>query len=314
MGHEHTHGTSAGADRRWLTASLLLLVAFMVAEVIAGVVANSLALIADAGHLLTDAGALLLAVVISRLVTRPARGRYTYGLARLDALSGQANGITLILLAVWFTVEGIRRLVEPSQVHGATVAIVALVGVAVNLVATGLARRADRSSLNVRGVLAHLYSDLYAFGATFTAGLVVLWTGWLQADAVASLVVAALMAWTGTGLVRKAGRVFLEAAPDGVDPDDLGQDLASAEGVSEVHDLHVWVLGSSAAALSAHVLVDPSYDCHAVAATLRDHLSATYGIGHVTLQVDHSDTTEHDANNCADAHGVIHTAPAQSAG
>lgn len=314
MGHEHTHGASAGADRRWLTASLLLLVAFMVAEVIAGVVANSLALIADAGHLLTDAGALLLAVVTSRLVSRPARGRYTYGLARLDALSGQANGITLLLLAVWFTVEGIRRLLDPPDVHGATVAVVALIGVVVNLVATGLARRADRSSLNVRGVLAHLYSDLYAFGATFTAGLVVVWTGWLRADAVATLVVAVLMAWTGTALVREAGRVFLEAAPDGVDPDELGRDLAAADGVSEIHDLHVWVLGSSAAALSAHVLVDQPYDCHAVASALRGHLQTAYGISHVTLQVDHSDAPAHDANNCADAHGVIHSAPARSAG
>jgi len=308
--HDHAHAPAGASDRRWLLASLSLVVAFMVAEIVAGVLANSLALIADAGHMLTDAAALSLAVLAARLAQRPARGAYTYGFARIDALSGQANGITLLLLAIWFAIEGVRRLVEPSEVSGGTVAIVASVGVAVNLAATALASRADRASLNVRGVLAHLYSDIYAFAATLLAGLVVLWTGWVQADAAATLIVAALMAWTGTRLVREAGRVFLEAAPVGVDPEQLGAELAAADGVAQVHDLHVWVLGSRDAALSAHVLVDPSYDCHAVAAQLRARLAGEYGIGHVTLQVDHADAPAHDAEHCADAHGTIHTAPA----
>jgi cobalt-zinc-cadmium efflux system protein len=258
--------------------------------------------------MLTDAAALAVAVIASRLAERPARGAYTYGFARVDALSGQANGITLLLLAVWFVYESVRRLLSPIEVHGAAVAVVAAVGAAVNLLATWLAGRADRSSLNVRGVLAHLITDAWAFAATFVAGLVIVGTGWRAADAVASLFVAALMAWTGLRLVRDAGRVFLEAAPAGFDPQALGDDLAAAEGVAQVHDLHVWVLGSRRTAMSAHVLVSPPYDCHEVAEALRERLATGYGIDHVTLQVDHAFGAGHDADNCADPHGAVHVA------
>jgi cobalt-zinc-cadmium efflux system protein len=308
VAHDHAHAPAGAADRRWLLAALGVIAVFMVAEVIAGLLAHSLALIADAGHMLTDAAALLLAVVASRIAERPARGAYTYGFARVDALSGQANGITLLLLAVWFTVEGIRRLIDPSDVRGGVVAVVAMVGVLINVLATWLAGRADRASLNVRGVLAHLMTDVWAFVATLASGLVVLWTGWLRADPIASLLVAALMAWTGARLVRSAGRVFLEAAPRGLDPVRLGDELAAVDGVAQVHDLHVWVLGSREIAMSAHVLVSPSFDCHAVAETLRARLGTQHGIDHVTLQVDHAEQRMHDADNCADAHGVVHSA------
>jgi cobalt-zinc-cadmium efflux system protein len=307
--HEHSQHQSGEADRRWLLAALVVIVAFMAAEVAVGLIAHSLALIADAGHMLTDAAALLLAVVASRIAERPARGAYTYGFARVDALSGQANGITLLLLAVLFTVEGVRRIIDPVGVRGGLVAVVAVVGVVVNVVATWLAGRADRASLNVRGVLAHLVTDVWAFAATLAAGLVIVWTGWLRADPVASLAVAALMAWTGARLVRESGRVFLEAAPPGFDPSALGTDLAAADGVAQVHDLHVWVLGSRATALSAHVLVEPAFDCHEVAQALRTKLRADYDIAHVTLQVDHADDALHRADNCSDAHGEIHVSP-----
>ncbi len=310
-GHQHAHPATTAGDRRWLLAALAAVVAFMVAEVLAGLFAHSLALIADAGHMLTDAAALLLAVIASRLAERPARGAYTYGFARVDALSGQANGITLLLLAMWFTVEGVRRLIHPAGVHGGVVAVVAVAGVLVNLLATWFAGRADRASLNVRGVLAHLLTDLWAFAATLAAGLVVLWTGWTRADPVATLLVAGLMAWTGARLVRAAGRVFLEAAPQGLDPVALGVELAAVDGVAQVHDLHVWTLGSSAAAMSAHVLVQPSFDCHSVAEALRARLADPHGIEHVTLQVDHEEQQLHDADSCADAHGVVHISPAR---
>jgi len=308
-GHQHAHPAPAG-DRRWLLAALGVVVVFMAAEVVAGLLAHSLALIADAGHMLTDAAALLLAVIASRLAERPARGAYTYGFTRVDALSGQANGITLLLLAAWFTFEGIRRLIDPESVHGGVVAVVALIGVAVNLAATWFASRADRASLNVKGVLAHLVTDIWAFIATFVAGVVVLGTGWTRADPIASLLVAALMAWTGVYLVRAAGRVFLEAAPKGLDPQALGDELAAVDGVAEVHDLHVWVLGSNAAAMSAHVLVQPDFDCHTVAADLRTKIADRHGIEHVTLQVDHEEQQLHDADTCVDAHGTVHIAPA----
>jgi len=301
----HRHGAG---DRRWLLAALSVIVAFMVAQVVAGLLAHSLALVADAGHMLTDAAALLLAVVASRLAERPAQGAYTYGLARVDALSGQANGITLLLLAVWFAVEAVRRLIDPPDVHGGLVAVVAVVGLLVNLLATWLAGRADRASLNVRGVLGHLITDVWAFAATLAAGLVVVWTGWSRADPLASLVIAALMAWTGARLVRAAGRVFLEAAPHGTNPEALGAELAAVDGVAVVNDLHVWTLGSSATAMSAHVLVRPAFDCHAVAEAMRSRLSDGHGIEHVTLQVDHFEQQVHAADSCADSHGAVFSA------
>jgi cobalt-zinc-cadmium efflux system protein len=311
VGHGHQHHAAGALDRRWLSAALALIVAFMVGEVVAGLLAHSLALLADAGHMLTDAAALLVAIVVSRIAERPARGAYTYGFARVDALSGQANGITLLLLALLFAVEGGRRLVDPAAVHGGVVAAVAAAGLVVNAVATLLAGRAGRRSLNVQGVVAHLMSDVWAFAATLAAGLVVLTTGWTRADPIASLLVAGVMAWTGGRLVRAAGRVFLEAAPQGLDPHLLGQELAAMSGVAQVHDLHVWVLGSSEAAMSAHVLVQPSYDCHEVADTLRARLVEAHGIEHVTLQVDHEGEQAHDADTCAEAHGTVHISPAQ---
>jgi cobalt-zinc-cadmium efflux system protein len=314
MSHDHgsraqVRATMARADRRWLLAAFTVVVAFMVAEVVAGVLAHSLALITDAGHMITDAAALLVAVIASKIAQRPAKGAYTYGFTRVDALSGQANGITLLLLALWFAVEGIRRLVHPGAVHGGVVAVVAVAGVAVNLLATWLATRADRSSLNVRGVLAHLVTDIWAFVATFVAGVVILATGWARADAVASLAVAALMSWTGLGLVRAAGRVFLEGAPREIDPDALGADLAAVDGVAELHDLHVWQIGSGESAVSAHILVGAPHDCHEVSSRLRLMLAERYGIGHVTLEADHADAPTHDADRCADAHGQVHIAP-----
>jgi cobalt-zinc-cadmium efflux system protein len=308
--HAHAHQVPTGkSSRRWLSAALVLVLAFMAGEVTAGLFAHSLALLADAGHMLTDAAALALAVVASRIAERPARGAYTYGYARVDALSGQANGITLLVLAVWVGITAVRRLTHPSAVHGGVVAGVAVVGVIVNVAATALASRADRASMNVRGVLAHLLTDIWAFAATLAAGFIVLGTGWTRADPIASLLVAALMAWTGARLVREAGRVFLEAAPPGVDPAALGTDLAAIPGVAEVHDLHVWVLGSRENALSAHVLVQPSHDCHTVAEALRTRLAQVHGIDHVTLQADHIERAGHDAANCADAHGAVHVSP-----
>jgi cobalt-zinc-cadmium efflux system protein len=311
-GHGHAgHGQdgSARADRRWLAASFVVIVLFMVAEVVAGIAAHSLALITDAGHMITDAAAIGVAIVASRIAERPARGAYTYGFSRVDALSGQANGITLLLLAVWFVVEAVRRMLNPAEVHGGIVTVVALIGVAVNVLATALASRADRGSLNVRGVMAHLLTDIWAFLATFVAGVVVLATGWARADAIASLVVAALMAWTGWALVRAAGRVFLEAAPVGLDPAAVGESMVGVAGVAEIHDLHVWQLGPGKGALSALVLVRPSFDCHEVSERLRGTLAEEYGLRHVTLQADHAGAARHDADQCADAHGQVHIAP-----
>jgi cobalt-zinc-cadmium efflux system protein len=289
--HGHTHGASPDADWRWLAAVAALIVAFMVGEVVAGLVAHSLALLSDAAHMLTDAAAIGLALITARVAGRPARGGYTYGLRRMEILSAQANGITLVLLAAWLAYEAVRRLITPQPVAGGLMLGVALAGVVVNLAASWLLARANgtsgRRSLNMEGAVAHVLTDLYAFAATAVAAIVVLATGFNRADAIATLVVVVLMVHAGAGLIRASGRIFLEAAPAGLDLAALGTAMAGRPHVAEVHDLHIWEITTGMPAASAHVLVEPRQDCHAVRADLEELLSGEYGISHLTLQVDH---------------------------
>ncbi|MET9908726.1 cation diffusion facilitator family transporter [Streptomyces sp. NPDC006476] len=315
----HSHGVSADADRRWLGIALTLIAAFMAVEVVVGVIAGSLALISDAAHMLTDAASIVLALIAMRLAARPARGGYTYGLKRAEILSAQANGLTLLLLGAWLAYEAVRRLISPSEVEGGLMLATALTGIAVNVVATWCISRANRSSLNVEGAYQHILNDLFAFIGTAVAALIVVLTGFDRADPIATLVVVALMVKAGYGLLRESGRIFLEAAPADMDPDAVGDQLVAHRAVVEVHDLHVWQITSGQSALSAHVLVEPGGDCHAVRRDLEDLLRHDYGITHTTLQVDHlgegtragtllqitaptADAPEH----CDDAHGPVH--------
>jgi cobalt-zinc-cadmium efflux system protein len=292
-----------------LSIALALIVVFMAGEVVVGVVAQSLALLSDAAHMLTDAGSIVLAIIAIRLAARPPRGGYTYGLKRVEILSAQANGLTLLLLAAWLAYEAIRRLIYPPPVAGALVLVTALVGVVVNIAATWCLSKANRSSLNVEGAFQHLLTDLYGFIATAIAGAIVLSTGFARADAIAALIVVALMVRAGVGLVHQSGRIFLEAAPAGIDTRSLGGRLAAHPDVVEVHDLHVWQITSGQPALSAHVLVAPGRDCHAVRTDLQTLLAHDYAITHVTLQLDHPPpdlftiTRTHDADersHCTD--------------
>ena len=286
--HDHGHGVSTGADRKWLGIALGLIVAFMAVEVVVGLVANSLALISDAGHMLTDAASIVLALIAIRFADRPARGRYTYGFKRVEILSAQANGITLLLLTVWFVYEGVRRLIAPPEVAGPLVLFTALVGVVVNVAATWSISRANRTSLNVEGAFQHILNDLYAFIGTAIAGAVVWVTGFARADAIAALVVAALMANAGWGLVREAGRIFLEAAPADLDPAEINDRIAAIPHVVEVHDLHVWQISSGRPALSAHVLVTGDADCHTVRTRIETVLHNEFHLEHTTVQIDHT--------------------------
>ncbi len=287
-GHDHHHHHAPqDASAARLKVALGLLLGLMAVEVAAGIAASSLALLSDAAHMLTDAGALALALVAIRLAKRPPAGAMTYGLRRTEILSAQFNGATLLVLGLLIVVEGVRRLFDPPDVEGAVVLIVALIGVAVNLVATVVLHGADRSSLNVEGAFQHVLTDLVAFIATAIAGLVILVTGFDRADGIASLFVAAVMLRAAWGLLRDSGRIFLEAAPRGVDVDAIGKAMVSQPGVSEVHDLHVWEVTSGFVALSAHVQVGRDNDCHAARRALETLLHDTYEIEHTTLQVDH---------------------------
>lgn len=286
--HEgHSHGVSADADRGKLLIALALILGFMAAEVVAGILANSLALLSDAAHMLTDAAAIALSLVALRLSKRPARGHMTFGLKRAEILSAQINGVTLLVLATIILIEGVRRLFDPPGVDGALVLFVALAGIVVNLAATAVLASANRQSLNVEGSFQHILTDLYAFIGTAVAAAVILTTGFDQADALASLMVAALMLRSAYGLLRDSGRIFLEASPKGIDPDLIGRTMAEQPGVVEVHDLHVWEVTSEFPALSAHVTVGRDADCHRARLELAELIEREFDIHHTTLQVEH---------------------------
>jgi cobalt-zinc-cadmium efflux system protein len=288
VAHDHFH-VSRQSDQRALMAALILIVGMMAGEVTAGVVASSLALLSDAAHMLTDAAALAMSLVAARLATRPAHGALTYGLGRAEILSAQANGLTLLVLAALIVYGSITRIVSPAHVDGTLMLAVALAGAVVNLVAVRILSRgsAAERSLNVEGSYRHIVTDLYGFLATAVAAGVILAGGFDRADPIASLLIAALMVRAGYGLVLASARVFMEAAPAGVDPDRIGRELAAEPGVVEVHDLHVWEVTSGFPALSAHVVARSGADCHELRRHLQRVLGERYGIRHTTLQVDH---------------------------
>jgi cobalt-zinc-cadmium efflux system protein len=259
----------------------------MAAEVVAGLLAGSLALLSDAAHMLTDAGAIGLALVAARLAARPPAGGFTYGLGRAEILSAQVNGATLLVLAGVIAWEAVGRLGDPPDVEGLVVLLVGLAGAGVNVAAAWALSRAERRSLNVEGARAHVLADLYASLGAALAGLLVLTAGLEWADVVVALLVAGMMVRSGFSLLGQSARVLLEAAPRGIDPAAVGHALASHPGVNEVHDLHVWEVTSGFPALSAHVLVPAGEDCHARRAELEQLLSERFGLEHTTLQVEH---------------------------
>jgi cobalt-zinc-cadmium efflux system protein len=288
VSHDHPHGET-GARR--LALALALILALMVGEVVFGAIGGSLALLADAGHMLTDAAALALAVGAAAFAARPARGRWTFGFRRLEILAAHVNGITLLVVGVVIVYTALRRLVEPPDVRGGLVLAVALAGIAVNLVATVLLARPSRESLNVRGAFLHLATDLAAFAGTAVAGALILATGWDRFDPIAGLVVAALIFWSSWVLLRESTRILLEVSPVEAEPGEVADAMLALPGVVEVHDLHVWTVGSGFPSLSAHVLVEPGADCHGLRVQLASLLADRFGLSHSTLQVEHAAPT-----------------------
>ena len=285
--HDAHHHHRLEADLRALTFALAIVAAVMGAEIAAGLVAHSLALLADAGHMVTDAGALAFALVAARIAARPARGRWTFGYSRLEILAAQANGIALALVAVWVVYSAVRRLIAPHEVRGGLVLIVALGGAAASMLAGSILARGSRESLNVRGAFLHVVTDVAAFGAAALAGGLVLATGWNRFDPIASLAVAALMVWSAQRLLRESTAIFMETSGD-IDPEDVQRALAAERDVVSVHDLHVWTVTSGFPAVSAHVLVAHGADCHAARARLEQLLTQRFGLAHSTLQVEHA--------------------------
>jgi cobalt-zinc-cadmium efflux system protein len=286
--HDHPHRLGGGEDARRLGLALALILAFMAAEIAVGIVAQSLALLSDAAHMLTDAGALAMSLVVLRLAAHPARGNRTFGLRRSEILSAQANGAALLVLAGLIVYGAVRRLVSPPDASGGAILVVALVGIGVNLLATWQLAGANRQSLNVEGSFQHVLNDLFAFIATAVAGAVILVSGWVRADAVAALLVAALMLRASWRLLRDSGRVLLDIAPAGLPVEEIGNAMAAHPGVVQVHDLHVWEVTTEFPTLSAHVLVEPGADCHGIRRELDALLRDRFGVEHTTLQVEHA--------------------------
>ena len=291
MSHDHAGGRApTRGDARYLRAALILIVAFMVVEVVASVLSHSLALLSDAGHMVVDAMALGASLAASRWGARPPRGPWTFGFRRAEILSAAVNGVTLLAIAVVMALGAVERLVHPLTVAGGDVVVVALVGVAVNAVAAWILSRADRRSLNVRGSLRHVLTDLYGFLATAAAGGVILATRFERADPIATLVVVALMLRAAWSLLGASGRVLLEAAPENVDLDEVRRHLADIEAVIDVHDLHVWTLSSGLPVLSVHVVVDDAIFTSGSAPRLLDALQACltghFDVEHSTFQLE----------------------------
>lgn len=295
----HLHGVGADADKRYLVITLGLLAVFMLTEVVVAFASGSLALLSDAGHMLSDVGAIVGSLWAIRLAARPARGAWTFGWKRAEILSAAGNGITLLVVSGIVAFEAIRRLIYPPAVEGGPVLVVASIGIAVNIAAAWVLAKANRSSLNVEGAYQHILTDLYAFVGTVIAGVVILTTGYARADSIASLFVVALMLRAAAGLLRDSGRVLLEAAPEGIDLEEIRAHLLETEHVHDVHDLHVWTLTSTLPTLSAHIVIDDTCFTDGHAPQMLDQLQLClighFDVEHSTFQLEPAGHSGHEA-------------------
>jgi cobalt-zinc-cadmium efflux system protein len=301
-GHDHasghTHDLSAESDHRYLTITLGLLIAFMAFEVATAFLSHSLALLADAGHMLADVGAIAGSLVALRLAARPETGSHTFGMKRAEILAAAGNGITLVVVAALVIFESVVRLVHPVAVHGATLIVVAGVGVAVNVVATLTLAKANRRSLNIEGAYRHVVTDLYGFIGTVVAGIVIVTSGFSRADSIASLAVVALMLKAAVGLLRPALRILLEATPEDIDLEEVRRHLLELHEVASVHDLHAWTLTSSLPILTAHVVVTDDCISRGDIGRVLDHLQGClaghFDVAHSTLQLEAIGHIDHE--------------------
>lgn len=294
--HEHDHGTThaRASSRRALAIVLALTASFTLVEVAGGLLTGSLALLADAGHMLSDNLSLGLALFAAWLAGRPATPERSFGYRRAEILAALANGVALVAISIWVFVEAISRLREPTEVLGGPMLAVATLGLAVNAAGAFILSRSGGENLNVEGAMRHVMADaLGSVGAMAAAGVIIL-TGWRYADPLISVAIGVLILASSWTLLRDSTNVLLEATPRGLEAEEVGRKMAAADGVTEVHDLHIWTITSGFPALSAHVLVGHDEDCHARRRDLEELLVHEFGISHTTLQVDH--TGDHHAS------------------
>ena len=286
----HSHGLEARSrgDRRALGVALALIAGFFVVEVVAGLLAGSLAVLADAAHMLSDTAALALAFLASWLAARPATPQRSFGFRRAEILAALANGVALVAVSIWIFVAAIARLDDPPAVPGGWIMVVGVVGLAVNAAAAFVLTRAGERSLNVRAALSHVLADLLGSVGVIAAGAVVLATDWDYADPIAALAIAVLVLISSWRILRESVGILLEETPTGIDAIEVGHALAAGVGVVQVHDLHIWTITSGFPALAAHLLVEPGADARVVRIELEHMLHDRFGLDHTTLQVEHA--------------------------
>lgn len=295
-GGGHSHGVGdRGQNMRPLAITLALTTTFMVAEVIGGLLTGSLALLADAGHMLSDSASLALALFAFWLSGRPATPERSFGYKRAEILAALANGVTLVAISIWIFIEAYRRFQDPPEILGGWMMLVAVIGLFVNVAGAFILSRSEGESLNLQGALRHVLADVAGSVGAISAALIIIFTGWRYADPLISVLIGLLVLGSSWTLLRDSVNILLEATPRGIDANEVGKQMAASDGVVEVHDLHIWTITSGFPALAAHVLVGRKDDCHARRRDLEEMLAHKYGIEHTTLQVDHAG--DHEAGN-----------------
>ncbi|MDQ3910712.1 MAG: cation diffusion facilitator family transporter [Actinomycetota bacterium] len=290
----HTHNKGPHQNVRVLTVVLALTTAFLIAEVIGGLLTGSLALLADAGHMASDSASIALALLAFWLSVKPATPERSFGYKRAEILAALFNGVTLVAISIWIFIEAYRRFQDPSEILGGWMLLVAVIGLLVNLAGAAILARSGSQNLNLQGVLRHIVADLLGSVGAIAAAIIILLTGWLYADPIISVIIGLLILGSSWKILRDSTNILLESTPRGIDADEVGNRMAGAEGVQEVHDLHIWTITSGFPALSAHVLVGWDENCHTRRRDLEELLAREYGIEHTTLQVDHAG--DHNAN------------------
>jgi len=286
-GHDHHGHDHRSASRRALLWVLGLTLAFTAVEIAGGIFTDSLALLADAGHMVSDNVAIVLALVAVTLARRPSTPTRSFGLQRAEILAAFVNGLTLVLVSGWIVWEAVQRFDDTPEILGGWMLVVALAGLLVNVLAATILIRAGRESLNVEAALRHVFADLLGSGAVLVAALVIVTTGWTLVDPLVSIGIALLIVASAWGVLRDSTSILMEATPSGIDAEAVATAIVDVDGVTSVHDLHVWRITSGFDALAAHVLVGRGEDCHGLRREIEAVLRDRFGITHTTLQVDH---------------------------
>jgi len=285
VGQDHGHGHNHAASERAVAAAAALTGVFFVVEVVGGLVSGSLALLADAGHMLTDVASLTLAWLGFRLARRPADDKRTYGFDRFSVLAAFVNGIALFAIAGWIVVEAIRRLAQPPEVLGGLMLAVAGAGLAVNLATFALLIRGERDNLNIRAAVLHVLGDLLGSLAAMAASVIIIFTGWTQADPLLSVLVAVIILRAAWRVVADSGHILMEAAPRGMETADVAERLMAIEGVDGIGHVHLWAIAEERRMATLEAWVSPAADAASVSDEIKRVLRDEFAVGHATVEI-----------------------------